>query len=92
MGMRILSILLFLSFISCENITKENEIMSLVNIDKKPFGVTKDGIDINQYILKNANGMQITVINYGGIITSWKAKDRDGSYEDIVLGLSLIHI
>ena len=86
MGMRILSILLFLSFISCENITKENEIMSLVNIDKKPFGVTKDGIDINQYILKNANGMQITVINYGGIITSWKAKDRDGSYEDIVLG------
>ena len=37
MGMRILSILLFLSFISCENITKENEIMSLVNIDKKPF-------------------------------------------------------
>ena len=68
MGMRILSILLFLSFISCENITKENEIMSLVNIDKKPFGVTKDGIDINQYILKNANGMQITVINYGGII------------------------
>ena len=86
MGMRILSILLFLSFISCENITKKNEIMSLVNIDKKPFGVTKDGIDINQYILKNANGMQITVINYGGIITSWKAKDRDGSYEDIVLG------
>ena len=86
MGMRILSILLFLSFISCENITKENEIMSLFNIDKKPFGVTKDGIDINQYILKNANGMQITVINYGGIITSWKAKDRDGSYEDIVLG------
>ena len=46
MGMRILSILLFLSFISCENITKKNEIMSLVNIDKKPFGVTKDGIDI----------------------------------------------
>ena len=86
MGMRILSILLFLSFISCENITKENEIMSLVNIDKKPFGVTKDGIDINQYILKNSNGMQITIINYGGIITSWKAKDRDGSYEDIVLG------
>ena len=86
MGMRILSILLFLSFISCENITKENEIMSLVNIDKKPFGVTKDGIDINQYILKNSNGMQISVINYGGIITSWKAKDRDGSYEDIVLG------
>ena len=79
-------LLFFLIVISCENITKKNEIMSLVNIDKKPFGVTKDGIDINQYILKNTNGMQITVINYGGIITSWKAKDRDGSYEDIVLG------
>ena len=79
-------LLFFLIVISCENITKKNEIMSLVNIDKKPFGVTKDGIDINQYILKNSNGMQISVINYGGIITSWKAKDRDGSYEDIVLG------
>ena len=30
--------------------------------------------------------MQITVINYGGIISSWKVKDRDGKYKDIVLG------
>lgn len=60
--------------------------MSLVSIEKKAFGKTKEGINVDQYILKNRNGMEISTINYGGIITSWKTKDRDGNYQDIVLG------
>ena len=32
--------------------------------------------------------MEISAINYGGIITSWKAKDREGNYKDIVLGFN----
>jgi len=62
--------------------------MPLVTIEKKSFGITKDDIDVDQYILKNRNGMEISVINYGGIITSWKSKDRDGNYKDIVLGFN----
>lgn len=74
--------------ISCENKVKKNKIMQLVTIEKKAFGKTKDGIDINQFLLKNQNGMEISAINYGGIITSWKAKDRNGNYKDIVLGFN----
>ena len=33
--------------------------------------------------------MKVSVISYGGIITSWKAKGRDGKYEDVVLGFDL---
>ena len=76
-----------LIIISCEN-TQKNKIMPLVTIEKKAFGRTLDGVDIDQYILKNRNGMEISAINYGGIITSWKAKDREGNYKDIVLGFN----
>lgn len=81
--------IIFFSFIiiSCLK-TPKNKIMPLVTIEKKSFGITKDDIDVDQYILKNRNGMEISVINYGGIITSWKSKDRDGNYKDIVLGFN----
>ena len=35
--------------------------------------------------------MEISAINYGGIITSWKAKDREGNYKDIVLGFNNLY-
>jgi aldose 1-epimerase len=77
--------------ISCENMVKKNKIMQLVTIEKKAFGKTKDGINIDQFLLKNQNGMEINAINYGGIITSWKAKDRNGNYKDIVLGFNNLY-
>ena len=83
---KIYFLLFSLIIVSCENILKKNKDMSLVSIEKKAFGKTKEGINVDQYILKNRNGMEISTINYGGIITSWKTKDRDGNYQDIVLG------
>ena len=77
-----------LIIVSCENMLKKNKAMPLVSIEKKAFGKTKEGLNVDQYILKNRNGMEISAINYGGIITSWKAKDRDGNYKDIVLGFN----
>ena len=81
-------LLLFL-ITTCENIKNNN--MSLVTVKKQSFGKTVDGNEVHQYILKNKKGMEISVINYGGIITSWKAKDRDGIYQDIVLGFDNIY-
>ena len=78
-------LLLTLSIISCENI-KKKENMSLVNVNKEFFGKTTDGANVDQYTLKNSNGMEVSVISFGGIITSLKAKDRDGKNEDVVLG------
>ena len=80
-------LVLTLAIISCEN-TKKKENMSLFNVNKEFFGKTTDGDDVSEYTLKNSNGMEVSVISYGGIITSWKAKDRDGNYKDIVLGFN----
>jgi len=77
-------ILLLFLFYGCENINKDS--MSSVRIDKQLFGETVDGIKIHEYTLKNKSGMEISIIEYGGIITSWKAGDREGVYEDVVLG------
>jgi len=85
---KIYFLLFSLIIVTCENVIKKNKIMPLVTIEKKAFGKTKDGINVDQYILKNRNGMEISAINYGGIITSWKAKDRKGNYKDIVLGFN----
>jgi aldose 1-epimerase len=45
---------------------------------------------IKIYTLKNKNGMQIGVTNYGAIITSIIVADRDGKMEDIALGYSRV--
>ena len=78
-------LILILAIISCEN-TKKKENMSLFNVNKEFFGKTTDGDNVDQYTLKNSNGMEVSIISYGGIITCWKAKDREGNYRDIVLG------
>jgi len=80
-------LVLILAIISCEN-TKKKENMSLFNVNKEFFGKTTDGAIVDQYTLKNSNGMEVSIISYGGIITSWKTKDRDGNYRDIVLGFN----
>ncbi|GGG88434.1 aldose 1-epimerase [Polaribacter pacificus] len=56
------------------------------NISKTVFGVTPDGIVVDQYTLSNAKGMQLSIITFGGIITSLKAPNKNQEYQDIVLG------
>jgi aldose 1-epimerase len=41
---------------------------------------------VSVYTLKNANGMELRVLNYGGIILSLKVPDRAGRSGDVVLG------
>ena len=40
------------------------------------------------FTLINANGVQATVTDYGGIVTSLKVPDREGRMDDIVLGFN----
>jgi aldose 1-epimerase len=44
------------------------------------------GKPIEMVTLKNANGMEVQAITYGGIITSLKVPDRAGKIADVVLG------
>lgn len=38
-----------------------------------------------EYTLKNDNGMQVKILNYGGIITEILVPDKDGKLENVVL-------
>ena len=51
-----------------------------------PFGTTKKGEEITEYILKNENGMEVHVLNYGAVIKNIFVPDKDGNVDDVVLG------
>ena len=56
------------------------------SVQRDSFGTMPDGTAIEQYTLTNANGIEMKVITYGGIITSLKLPDREGNFADVVLG------
>jgi aldose 1-epimerase len=64
--------------------------MATVTIEKKPFGQTANGDEVDQFILSTKKGMEISIITYGGIITSWTAADKNGDYRDIALGYNTL--
>jgi aldose 1-epimerase len=50
------------------------------------FGKATDGRTVEIYTLRNGNGMEGRITNYGGIIVSLSAPDRAGQLADVVLG------
>jgi aldose 1-epimerase len=54
------------------------------------FGSTADGNAVDVYTLRNAAGVEVKAISYGGIITSLKVPDRQGTMGDVVLGFGSI--
>jgi aldose 1-epimerase len=55
-------------------------------ISQAPFGKTPDGTLVDIYTLRNPGGIETRICNYGGIIVSLKAPDRDDHLDDVVLG------
>jgi aldose 1-epimerase len=56
----------------------------------KPFGQTPAGESVTLYTLKNAKGMEVHIMNYGGIIQKILTPDRNGKLEDVVLGFETL--
>jgi aldose 1-epimerase len=94
--MKIQSLLLasfVVAMMSCNNSSNQsgssndssNKNQNKVGITEKSFGNT-DGKAVTEYTLTNANGMQVSIINYGGTITKLMAPDKDGKMGDVVLG------
>jgi aldose 1-epimerase len=50
------------------------------------FGHTTDGHEVQLFTLTNAHGLQASITNYGGIVTSLRVPDKNGILGDIVLG------
>ena len=55
-------------------------------LTKASFGATTDGRPIDIMTLRNANGMEVRAMTYGGIILSVKVPDRAHRLDDVVLG------
>ena len=60
------------------------------SITTKAFGTTTAGEKITQYTLSNEKGASVSIINYGGIVTSLKVPDRNGKLADVVLGFKTL--
>lgn len=45
---------------------------------------------VKLYTLRNANGMEVDITNFGGRVVSIMVPDRDGNFKDVVLGFDNI--
>jgi aldose 1-epimerase len=59
-------------------------------VSRAPYGRTLDGTAVECFTLRNAQGIEVGALTYGGIITSLRVPDRVGRFEDVVLGLETI--
>ena len=53
---------------------------------KQSFGKTSDGTEVFLFTLKNKKGMEARITNFGGIVVSLTAPDKNGKFDDVVLG------
>ena len=53
---------------------------------KALFGKFSDGSNIYRYTLRNSSGMEVDLTNYGAILSSIRVPDKNGIFDDILLG------
>lgn len=58
----------------------------LSSIEKSDFESTVDSKKTSLYTLKNKNGTEVSITNFGGRIVELFARDRRGGFADVVLG------
>ncbi len=75
-----------LLFAACgDNPERSNSGSDPAAVSTTPFGDV-DGAPVSLYTFSNANGMEVQVTNYGGIITHLRVPDAQGEIDDVVLG------
>ncbi|HEU4769991.1 MAG TPA: aldose epimerase family protein [Pyrinomonadaceae bacterium] len=55
-------------------------------MNRQIFGTGPNGEEAHLYTLTNNRGVEVSITNYGGAVTSIKVPDRDGVFGDVVLG------
>ncbi len=55
-------------------------------LDPLAFDSVINGKEVKLYTLKNANGMEVCITNYGGRVVSLMVPDKQGKLTDVVLG------
>ncbi|SEI82644.1 aldose 1-epimerase [Cyclobacterium xiamenense] len=59
---------------------------TLSAMDPAKFEKTINGKEVSLYRLSNANGMEMTVTNFGARVVELFAPDKEGNFADVVLG------
>ncbi len=55
-------------------------------MEKFSYGTNSAGEEGTVYVLANANGMKVEVVDYGAVIAKIEVPDKDGNMVDVVLG------
>ncbi len=58
----------------------------MTKIAQSKFGTTAAGDEVTLYTLQNDSGMSVSIMNYGGVITTLRVPDKNGISTDVVLG------
>ena len=65
-------------------------VLTVSGLDPAKFDTTLQDKPVKLYTLKNANGMEVCITNYGGRVVSLVVPDKDGNPTDVVLGFDNI--
>jgi len=76
----------FLLFACACNYSSENR----AGISKEAFEKTMDDKNISLWTLKNKNGMEMSVTNFGAKVVTLFVPDKDGNFVDVVTGFESI--
>ena len=76
------------SLMACNSKTDTGTTLS--GLKKADFDTTVSGKKVALYELKNKNGVEVAITNYGGRIVSIWVPDRNGKFGDIMLAHSSI--
>lgn len=82
-------ILAFAGICSCSS-GKDAPQLTKSGLDPKKFESVVNGDSTSLITLTNASGMEVCVTNYGGRIVSIMVPDKDGNFQDVVLGFDSI--
>lgn len=56
------------------------------SVTKQEFGKTAQGEAVDLYVLRNKNGVEAAITNYGGVVVWLKTSDKQGRMANIALG------
>ena len=68
----------------------EQTALTVSGLDPVKFDTVINEKPVKLYVLKNQNGMEVCITNYGGRVVSLVVPDKDGKPTDVVLGFDNI--
>lgn len=56
------------------------------SLTREPFGRTASGVPVERFTLANSRGASVSILTYGGTLTTILVPDRSGKLADVTLG------